>query len=398
MGYFASQPIGHNHPKMRDPEFMQKLAENAVSKPSSSDFYTAPLAEFVETFARIALPEDMKHMFLISGGGLAVENALKVAFDWKVRKNMQKSGGKADFSKDVNDLKIIHFEEAFHGRTGYTMSLTNTADPRKYMYFPKFDWPRVVNPKLRYPITEEVLAEVKAQEAKAVAQIEAAVRENPDQIAGLIIETIQGEGGDNHFRPEFFSELRRLADENDFLLILDEVQAGMGLTGRMWAYQNYGFTPDIVAFGKKTQVCGIFTSERIDEVEGHVFVESSRLNSTWGGNLIDMVRASRYLEIIEEENLVEHAAKIGKIFKDGLETLVEESSGLISNVRGLGMMIAFDLPTAEKRDKMIATLNDNKMKALKSGERSIRFRGFLNMPEEVIKLSLEIIAKSLPLD
>jgi L-lysine 6-transaminase len=396
--YFASQPIGHNHPKMRDPEFMQKLAENAVSKPSSSDFYTAPLAEFVETFVRIALPEDMKHMFLVSGGGLAVENALKVAFDWKVRKNMQKSGGKADFSKDVNDLQIIHFEQAFHGRTGYTMSLTNTADPRKFMYFPKFDWPRIVNPKLRYPVTEEVLAEVKALEAKAVAQIEAAVRDNPDQIAGLIIETIQGEGGDNHFRPEFFAELRRLADENDFLLILDEVQAGMGLTGKMWAYQNYGFSPDILAFGKKSQVCGIFASDRIDEVEGHVFEESSRLNSTWGGNLIDMVRVSRYLEIMEEENLVEHAAKVGKIFKDGLETLVEESNGLVSNVRGLGMMIAFDLPTAEKRDKMVATMNDNKMKALKSGERSIRFRGFLDMPEEVIKLSLEIIAKSLPLD
>ncbi len=396
--YFASQPIGHNHPKMRNPEFMQKLAENAVSKPSSSDFYTEPLAEFVDTFARLAMPEGMKHLFFISGGALGIENALKTAFDWKVRKNLQKSGGTADFSEDIHEFKVIHFEQAFHGRTGYTLSLTNTADPRKYMYFPKFDWPRIVNPKLRFPVTEEVLEEVMALEAKAVAQIEAAVKENPDQVAALIIETIQGEGGDNHFRPEFFQELRRLADKHEFLFVLDEVQCGMGLTGKMWAYEHYGFTPDIVAFGKKSQVCGIFASDRIDEVKGHVFEESSRLNSTWGGNLIDMVRAGRYLEIIEEENLLAHTAKIGKIFKKGLETIAEESKGLVSNVRGVGMMVAFDLPSTAKRDQMVNTLNMNKMKVMKSGDTSIRFRGFLDTPEDVIIESLDIIAKSLPLD
>jgi L-lysine 6-transaminase len=396
--YFASQPVGHNHPKMRDPEFMQKLAECAVSKPSSSDFYTAPMAEFVEKFGEIALPEGMKHLFFISGGALAVENALKVAFDWKVRKNMQKTGGEADFSKDVHELKIIHFEHAFHGRSGYTLSLTNTADPRKFMYFPKFDWPRILSPMLSFPVTDEVLADVKVQEAKAVAQIEAAVKENPDQIAGLIIETIQGEGGDNHFRPEFLQELRRLADEHDFLLILDEVQTGMGLTGKMWAYEHYSFTPDIVAFGKKSQVCGIFASDRIDEVEGHVFEESSRINSTWGGNLIDMVRSARYLEIIKDEKLLEHTTMVGKIFKEGLENLSDESKGMVSNVRGLGLMVAFDLSSEEKRDQMIATLKANKMIALKCGEKTIRFRGFLDTPEDVIVKTLGIIAKSLPID
>ena len=396
--YFASQPIGHNHPKMRDPEFMQKLAEAAISKPSSSDFYTIPLAEFVETFGQIALPEGMKHLFFISGGTLAIENALKTAFDWKVRKNADKSGEIADFSKDIHKLKVIHFEQAFHGRSGYTLSLTNTTDPRKYMYFPKFDWPRIVNPKLRYPITDEVLAEVKAVEAKAIAQIEAAVKENPDMIAALIIETIQGEGGDNHFRAEFLQELSRLADEHEFLLILDEIQCGMGLTGNMWAYEHYGFTPDMVAFGKKSQVCGFFANGRIDEVKGHVFEESSRINSTWGGNLIDMVRAEQYLKIIKEENLLEHTAKVGKIFKEGLENLAEESKGLISNVRGMGLMVAFDLPLSSKRDQMIGELKSNKMIALMSGDKSIRFRGFLDLPEDVIIKSLEIIAKSLPVD
>src|SRR5690606_15783825 len=155
------------------------------------------------------------HLFLIAGGALAVENALKVAFDWKVRRNI------ATFSKpptgrmhkiDGMGSKIIHFREAFHGRSGYTMSMTNTNDERKYMYFPKFDWPRIMNPKLRFPITDEVLADVKRAEEIAITQIEYALQQHPGDIAGLIIEPIQGEGGDNHFRPEFFKELRRLAD------------------------------------------------------------------------------------------------------------------------------------------------------------------------------------------
>ena len=132
------------------------------------------------------------------------------------------------------------------------------------------------------------------------------MNENPDDIAALIIEPIQGEGGDNHFRKEFFHTLRRLCDEYDMMFILDEVQTGVGLTGKMWAYQHFDFEPDILAFGKKTQVCGIMVSNRVDEVKDNVFKVSSRLNSTWGGNLVDMVRCQKYLEVIKEENLVKN--------------------------------------------------------------------------------------------
>jgi L-lysine 6-transaminase len=161
------------------------------------------------------------------------------------------------------------------------------------MYFPRFDWPRITNPKLEFPVTQAVLERVVAEEAQAVAEIEQAVRANPDDIAALIIEPIQGEGGDNHFRPEFFRELRRLADEHDFMFIVDEVQTGLGATGKLWGVEHMGVRPDIIAFGKKTQVCGIMAGDRIDEVEDNVFVVSSRLNSTWGGSLVDMVRSQR---------------------------------------------------------------------------------------------------------
>lgn len=395
--FFASIPVGYNHPKMLEPEFLEKLTLSAISKPSSSDFYTTFMAEFVETFGRVAMPADMPHLFLVSGGALAVENALKTAFDWKVRKNFSRIGANGNTAHlEGLGTKIIHFQEAFHGRSGYTLSLTNTSDPRKYMYFPKFDWPRVVNPKLTFPLNEDILAEVKLIEQTALEQIEMALKQYPGDIAALIIEPIQGEGGDNHFRPEFMSELRRLADQHEFLFIADEIQSGMGLTGKMWAMQHTEVMPDIIAFGKKSQVCGIIAGKRVEEVKGHVFEESSRINSTFGGNLTDMVRATRYLEIIEEENLLENTQKVGAQMLTGLEAIAEESNNVVSNVRGKGLMLAFDLPNQDTRGAMIEKLTENGLKALMSGDRSIRFRGMLDTPVEIVEQALDIVAKSIP--
>jgi L-lysine 6-transaminase len=233
-------------------------------------------------------------------------------------------------------------------------------------------------------------------EEVAIAQIETAVRQHPGDVAALIIEPIQGEGGDNHFRPEFFAELRRLADQHEFLLIVDEIQSGMGITGKMWAVEHMGVQPDIIVFGKKAQVCGIIVGPRIDDVPGNVFAEESRINSTWGGDLTDMVRSARFLEVIHEEKLLEHTTKMGKVLMDGLQTAADHSKGFMSNVRGRGMMVAFDVPDKEKRDTMIEQMKENGLYALKSGERSIRFRGMLDTPKEIIDQAVTIVERSLP--
>jgi L-lysine 6-transaminase len=264
------------------------------------------------------------------------------------------------------------------------------------MYFPKFDWPRIINPKLRYPITEEVLESVREAEEIAIAQIKTALKQYPGDIAALILEPVQGEGGDNHFRPEFIQQLRNLADEGEFLLIFDEIQSGIGITGKMWGYEYYDVEPDIIAFGKKTQVCGIIASKRVDEVENNVFVESSRINSTWGGNLVDMVRFTKVMEIIEDEKLIDHTAAMGEVMVEGLTSIAAESKEIVSNVRGKGLMIAFDLPDQEKRDLMLDSMFDNGLLAMKSGNHSIRFRGMLDTPEDAIKKALEIVAQSIP--
>jgi L-lysine 6-transaminase len=194
-------------------------------------------------------------------------------------------------------------------------------------------------------MTEESRKATEIEERNSLNQIKQAFREHGDEIACIIIEPIQGEGGDNHFRPEFLQAVKDIAHENDALLIFDEVQSGVGITGEFWAHQSIGVEPDLIAFGKKTQVCGILASRKLDEVEGHVFQTPSRINSTWGGNLVDMVRFDRILEIIEEDALVEHASTVGDHIFSRL-TEMEAKSEWIRGARGRGLMCAFDLPNA----------------------------------------------------
>jgi len=384
--FFASMPLGFNHPRLTEPEFANRLLKTAINKPSNSDFYAQEMAEYVQAMDLYAIPKELPRMFLISGGALAVENALKACFDWKVRKNMAK-GAKGEVG-----TKVIHFRQAFHGRTGYTLSLTNT-DPVKTMYFPKFDWPRITNPKITFPLDEHE-KDVVALEKKAKAEIEAAIQKHGDDIAALIIEPIQGEGGDNHFRPEFMRYLREVTEENDIMFVVDEVQTGVGLTGKFWAYEHAGVVPDAIAFGKKMQVCGVLASEKFNEVES-VFKVPGRINSTWGGNLTDMVRATRYLQVIDEEGLVENARTVGAYLVDKIRGLAEEHEGVVSNARGKGLMAAFDLPSPDVRKTYLGKVKENGVLMVGCGERSVRFRPPLNLTKAHVDEGIDIIDRTL---
>ncbi len=385
--FFASSAIGFNHPSLFEPSVQHKLTTAAVNKPSNSDVYCVGMAECVNTFSRVAIPDYLPHLFFVDGGALAVENALKTAFDWKIRKNFRKG------HKTERGTQIIHFRHAFHGRSGYTLSLTNT-DPTKTKYFPKFSWPRIDNPAIQFPLNDENLARVIREEQKAVDQIKKAILDFPDDIAGLIIEPIQAEGGDKHFRKEFLVELRRLCDENEILLIFDEIQTGVGITGKMWAHEHF-VKPDLMAFGKKTHVCGFLAGPRIDEEPENVFKVSSRINSTFGGNLVDMVRLTQILKVIEEEQLVSNAARVGINLQQGLASLQEDFPQLVSNVRGRGLMCAFDLPDGEVRNECRLGAFKEGLLILGCGERSIRFRPALNVSTEEIEEGIDILRKVL---
>lgn len=386
--FFGTSPIGYNHPRMKDPAFLAVLHRVAQLKPSLSDLYSVEYAQFVDTFSRLAIPAYLPHAFFIEGGALGVENALKAAFDWKVRRNRARGiGGELGH-------QVAHFREAFHGRTGYTLSLTNT-DPRKTDYFPKFRWPRIDNPKLGFPPTAAMEADVKAAEERALEQLRGAFADNPDDIAAIIIEPIQAEGGDNHFRGEFLQALQRAADEHGCFFIVDEVQTGIGLTGRMWAHEHFGLRPDALAFGKKTQVCGCLVGPKVESEPDNVFKVPSRINSTWGGGLTDMVRFARFLEVIHEEGLVDNARMVGAHLLAGLEELQQELGGLMSNARGRGLMIAFDLPTPQQRDRAHKRIIEEGLLLLPCGVRSIRFRPPLNLSASEADTALDLLRRAL---
>ena len=376
--HFASAPLGANPPGIvDDPVFMALMAEVAASKPANPDIYSTHLAEFVETFDRVLGDPALPHLFFVEGGALAVENALKAAFDWKSRRNEAAGRSRA------LGTQVLHLTRAFHGRSGYTMSLTNT-DPAKTDRFPAFDWPRIDVPAVTFPL-EDHLAGVEAAEAHALTQARAAFEAHPHDIACFIAEPIQGEGGDNHLRPEFLQAMQVLCRRYDALFVLDEVQTGVGLTGTPWAYQQLGLEPDIVAFGKKVQLGGIMAGRRIDEVPDNVFRVSSRINSTWGGGLVDMVRSRRILEIIEADGLFEHAARAGGCFLSELLKVGDRHPGLVTNVRGRGLMCAIDLPDPELRGRVVAALLEASVLVLECGERTIRFRPALNVTTDELR-------------
>jgi L-lysine 6-transaminase len=384
-GFFGSMPIGFNHPYFDDPAVQRDLLRAAKVKIANSDVYSEDYAEFVETFERVVGLPPLERYLFIEGGAMAVENCLKAAMDWKVRKNMAAGHGE-------RGTQILHFRRAFHGRSGYTMSLTNT-DPRKTDLFAKFDWPRVSCPHIDFSLPEsEREADVIAREQNAEREIRDLVHRRNIDICAIIIEPIQGEGGDNHFRGEWLQKLRQICDENDILLIFDEVQCGMGATGRNWCCEHFDVMPDLLAFGKKAQVCGVMAGPRIDEVKDNAFRLSSRLNSTWGGNFTDMVRSTHFLRIIEKEHLVENARKVGAYFLDRLRDLQGEDSR-ISAARGRGLFLAFDLPDAKTREEFWKGFFDLGVLTLRSGENSIRFRPPLDITAGVIDEAMDAMRK-----
>ena len=388
---FASVPLGYNHPKMvNDEVFKHNLLAAAMANPSNSDVYTQQYAQFVDTFSRVGIPSYLPHAFFIAGGGLAVENAIKVAMDWKVQKNFAKG------YTEEKGFKVLHFERAFHGRTGYTLSLTNTL-PDKTKWFAKFDWPRVTVPTVRFPLKGDNLSMAENTEAQSIEQIKAAFANHKDDICAIIVEPIQSEGGDNHLREEFLIQLKTLADENEAFLIYDEVQTGVGLTGKFWCHEHFSekARPDIVAFGKKMQVCGILVGDKVDQVENNVFRVPSRINSTWGGNLVDMVRATQILQIIEEDKLCENAANVGAYLKTNLEALAQKYD-VIKNVRGKGLLCAFDFPEKNMRDALLQKGMEKHVMFLGCGNQTIRFRPALCIEKKHIDEGLAIMEEILP--
>jgi L-lysine 6-transaminase len=382
-GGHGSMTLGFNHPYFDRPEVKADLELAARTKLANPDVCSKPCARFVSGFSRVLGMPPLERYFFIDGGALAVENALKAAMDWKVRKNLAAGNG-------ARGTEILHFERAFHGRSGYTLSLTNT-DPVKTEYFPKFPWPRVQAPWIDFSLSEpERTHDVAKRERSVEERIRAILKDQGRDIAAIVIEPIQSEGGDNHFRGEWLRTLRGLCDEHQILLIFDEVQTGAGASGRPWCCEHFEVLPDLLAFGKKAQVCGVMAGPRLDEVSDNCFRLSGRISSTWGGNLADMARAAHLLEVVEQEHLLENAKAVGSLLLEGLCELAAEFPQ-ITAPRGRGLLVAFDLPTPEWRDKFYQGLFELGLLVLRCGPRSIRFRPALDVTAGDVREAIGLI-------
>jgi L-lysine 6-transaminase len=375
--FFSSAPLGHGHPALRDPAFEQALVRAGRVKPSNPDFATVEQARFAATFRRVAGDPELPLLFFVEGGTLAVENALKVAFDWKTKRNAR--AGVA-----ARGSRVLHLEHAFHGRSGYTLSLTNT-EPVKIRDYPMFDWPRIPSPAVP-PGPVWNTPELLPAERVALDAAESALRRYGAEVACFLYEPVQGEGGDRHMRPEFLRAMQELCLRHDVLTVADEVQTGGGLTGRMWAYQSLGLTPDLVAFGKRLQVCGVMGGRRVLDIRDNAFREPSRLGSTWGGSLVDMVRATRILEVIESDGVLDHARRMGEFLLSKLGALVGEFPDQLREARGRGLMCALSFREPTQRDRAIVHAREaHHALFLPCGPDSLRWRPALTVqPDELL--------------
>lgn len=345
VSFYASNPLGYNHPALQDKDFESKLLRAAKTNPNNSDFLTVEYSTFLQAFYKHAMPSQFKYVFFITAGTLAVDNAIKTAFDWKMRKS--------PYIKDPSQMTVAYIKKSFHGRSGFALNCTSD-NYTKYKNFPRLNWV-----ELEYS-------------QNTLGELELAMYN--EDVAAVILEPIQSSGGDNFFHESFHVGLRDLCNKVDTLLIYDEIQTGVGMTGKFWCYEHYKVVPDIVCFGKKLQVAGFMATSRLDEVKEHVFKEPNRLDGTFTGTLVDMVRATKYLEIIKKEKLVKNADKVGTHLLIQLLNL-QNKYPAIRNVRGLGLLCAFDLEDKQARDKVLEeALNTEALLLFGCGERSIRLR------------------------
>lgn len=379
-GQIASLPVGYNHPRivaaMADPKNLALLAQ----RPCLGIFPPDDWVERIENTLLKVAPKGLVDVNTLMCGSCSNENAYKAVFIWYQTKQR---GGQPPSAHDLEtsmehklpgtpNLSILSFQGGFHGRLLGCLSTTHSKAIHK-VDIPAFDWPVASFPKLRYPLEDHQAAN-EAEEARCLDEVARLLRTNAEQrdsqIAGMVVEPIQAEGGDNHASPSFFRRLRALAAEHGVAFIVDEVQTGGGSTGKFWAHEHWELEnpPDVVTFSKKLQTGGYFAKEELRLAEGF------RIFNTWMGDPTKMIALQAFLETVESDNLLENTAITGKFLKDGLHDLATKFPSLISNVRGQGTYLAMDLPTEAVRNDFVGVLKTLGVASGGCGTNSIRFR------------------------
>lgn len=324
-------PLGYGHHDIM--HALACIAQNGAHKIAGQDFYCREHAELSQKFLSI-LPPGFR-AFFVNSGAEAVENSIKISY----RKRL---------GQGLPVLPGVSCTGAFHGRTLGALSFT-LSKPVQKAGFPEL-------PVMRIKFCKEDTD----PDIDAVGKV---LEQN--KVAFIISEVIQGEGGYNVASRKFIQNLRMQADAHGVPLILDEVQSGMGRTGKWWAFEHYDVTPDIMSAAKALQVGA--TAFRADFDPGQQGV----LSSTWGGgSRIDLAVGATIIDVIKRDRLLDNATSMGGRLKKGLQELV--GKGGVIDVRGIGLMVGIEFDTKEQRDAALARMFKSGLLLLPAGQKAMR--------------------------
>jgi 4-aminobutyrate aminotransferase/(S)-3-amino-2-methylpropionate transaminase len=374
--HIAALPVGYNHPDLLRAFRGGRFDWAAGYRPALG---VAPPAEWVDlverTLMRVA-PRGLTKLVTVTTGSEAVENAMKAAF---IRHARVRRAGASPSAEELaacmenaqasaNAMQIVSFEGGFHGRTLGALSLTRSKAIHK-LDIPAFAWPKVRFPEVRFPLGEHD-AENRASEARSLEELGAVLKAGAGNIAAVIVEPIQGEGGDRHASPAFFAAIRKMTREADVAFIVDEVQTGGGATGTFWAHDAWGLAdpPDIVTFSKKMQLGGYYSTA------DYAAPETYRIFNTFLGDPFRAAQLEVIVEIIERDGLLAAARTHGSLLLTELISLCARHPTVVSGARGAGMFAAIDARTPETQARLIDALRQRGLEVGGSGARTLRFR------------------------
>ena len=341
----GSCPLGYSHPEILS--VLKQYSSCGMHKIAGQDFYSEEHAILAQKITGI-IPENFK-AFFINSGAEAVENAIKIAY------------------RKMGPLPGISCKNAFHGRTLGALTFTSSKPVQK------FNFPELPVMRIKF---------CTADNDPEIEYAEKLLKEN--KIAFILSEVIQGEGGYSVASKQFIKNLRSFADKYGVPLILDEVQSGLGHTGKWWAFEHYNVKPDIMSAAKALQVGATIFDKKLEPME------KGAISSTWGGGArIDMAVGAKTIDVIKKERLLENAAKMGQILKNGISEIVGKHG--IINVSGIGLMIGIECETKERRDVVLNNLFKNGLLMLGAGQKAIRIIPPLIINEEQINEGISIM-------
>lgn len=375
----SSMPLGYNHPALLDAIRNPSNIECFVNRPALG---VLPPADFVDRLNKSLMsiaPPGLKEIQTMACGSCSNENAFKAVCFWYKYKER---GGKPPTAEELEscmvnktpgaaNLSILSFMGGFHGRTFGALATTHSKPIHK-LDVPSFDWPIADFPRYKYPL-DEFERENSAEDSKSLAHVEELIekyKKKGTPVAGLIIEPIQAEGGDNHASDSYFRKLRKLCLDKGVAFICDEVQTGGGPTGKFWAHEYWGLDvpPDVVTFSKKMLTGGYFYREEFRPREAY------RVFNTWLGDPSKMVLLEAVINVIKEQNLVKNMEDTGDHLLQGMKSLQQKYPDKIFNARGRGTFAAIDFASAEARDEAVRKMHKNGIHCGGSGVKTLRIR------------------------